>query len=40
MRLKVRHVTRFTYDAPIVDAHTELRLRPADRNGQRCRCLL
>jgi transglutaminase-like putative cysteine protease len=36
MWLSVRHVTRLTYDAPIVDAHTELRLKPAHRDGQRC----
>jgi transglutaminase-like putative cysteine protease len=36
MWLSVRHVTRLTYDAPIVDAHTELRLKPAHREGQRC----
>jgi transglutaminase-like putative cysteine protease len=36
MWLSVQHVTRLTYDAPIVDAHTELRLKPAHRNGQRC----
>jgi transglutaminase-like putative cysteine protease len=36
MWLSVEHVTRFSYDAPIVDAHTELRLKPAHRSGQRC----
>jgi transglutaminase-like putative cysteine protease len=36
MRLRVRHVTTFTYDAPIVEASTELRLRPLDVDGQRC----
>ena len=36
MWLSVRHVTRLTYDAPIVDAHTELRLKPAHGEGQRC----
>ena len=36
MWLSVRHVTRLTYDAPIVDAHTELRVKPAHRDGQRC----
>jgi transglutaminase-like putative cysteine protease len=36
MWLNVRHVTRLSYDAPIVDAHTELRLKPAHRDGQRC----
>ena len=36
MWLSVEHRTRFEYDAPIVEAHTELRLKPAHRAGQRC----
>ena len=36
MRLRVEHTTTFTYDAPIVEAYTELRLRPLDAGGQRC----
>jgi transglutaminase-like putative cysteine protease len=36
MRLRVEHTTTFTYDAPIVEAYTELRLRPLDVGGQRC----
>ena len=36
MWLSVRHVTRLSYDSPIVDAHTELRLKPAHSDGQRC----
>lgn len=36
MWLSVEHVTRFAYDAPITEAYTELRLKPAHRNGQRC----
>jgi transglutaminase-like putative cysteine protease len=36
MRLKVQHTTAFIYDAPIVEATTELRLRPLDTGGQRC----
>jgi transglutaminase-like putative cysteine protease len=36
MRLRVEHTTTFTYDAPIVEASTELRLRPRDVEGQRC----
>ena len=36
MWLSVAHVTRFTYDAPITEAYTELRLKPAHREGQRC----
>jgi transglutaminase-like putative cysteine protease len=36
MRLSVVHTTTFTYDNPIVEASTELRLRPLDVDGQRC----
>lgn len=36
MHVHVRHTTRFTYDAPITEAYTEVRLRPLDRSGQRC----
>ena len=36
MWLTVEHTTRFDYDAPVVEAHTELRLKPAHRCGQRC----
>ncbi len=36
MRLQISHRTTFTYDAPIVEAATELRLRPSDGGGQRC----
>lgn len=36
MRLRITHRTTFTYDAPIVEAATELRLRPSDGGGQRC----
>jgi transglutaminase-like putative cysteine protease len=36
MRLRVEHTTTFAYDAPIVEASTELRLRPLDVDGQRC----
>jgi transglutaminase-like putative cysteine protease len=36
MRLRVEHTTTFTYEAPIVEAYTELRLRPLDAGGQRC----
>jgi transglutaminase-like putative cysteine protease len=36
MRLKVEHTTRFAYDAPVREAHAELRLRPLDSGGQRC----
>jgi transglutaminase-like putative cysteine protease len=36
MRLGVEHTTTFEYDAPIVEAYTELRLRPLDVEGQRC----
>ena len=36
MWLTVEHVTRFSYDGPINEAYTELRLKPAHRDGQRC----
>ena len=36
MWLTVEHVTRFSYDAPISEAYTELRLKPSHRDGQRC----
>jgi transglutaminase-like putative cysteine protease len=36
MWLHVEHTTRFTYEAPIVEAYTELRMRPLDVGGQRC----
>lgn len=36
MRLRVEHTTRFHYDSPVREAHSELRLRPLDAGGQRC----
>ena len=36
MWLSVEHVTGFSYDGPITEAYTELRLKPAHGNGQRC----
>lgn len=36
MWLQAEHTTAFGYDAPIVEAYTELRLRPLDAGGQRC----
>jgi transglutaminase-like putative cysteine protease len=36
MWLHVEHSTSFDYDAPIVEAYTELRLRPLDASGQHC----
>lgn len=36
MWLSVEHTTRFTYDTPISEAYTELRMRPLDGNGQQC----
>lgn len=35
MRLRVEHTTVLTYDEPIVEGYTELRLRPRDGEGQR-----
>ncbi len=36
MRLNIEHITTFTYDAPIGEAHTMMRLRPMDAGGQHC----
>jgi transglutaminase-like putative cysteine protease len=36
MRLRVEHETLFTYDSPITEGYTELRLRPLESGGQRC----
>ncbi len=36
MRLRIEHVTTFTYDQPISEAYTEMRLKPLDADGQRC----
>jgi transglutaminase-like putative cysteine protease len=36
MWLSVEHVTQFSYDAPINEAYTEIRLKPAHQDGQRC----
>ncbi|MBK9927540.1 MAG: transglutaminase family protein [Anaerolineales bacterium] len=36
MHLKIEHTTTFTYDHPISEAYTEMRLKPLDVDGQRC----
>lgn len=36
MYLKIEHITTFTYDRPISEAYTEMRLKPLDADGQRC----
>lgn len=36
MRLSIEHVTTLSYDNPINEAHTEVRLKPSDAGGQRC----
>jgi transglutaminase-like putative cysteine protease len=36
MILRVEHTTEFRYDDPIVEAYTELRLRPLEGGGQHC----
>lgn len=36
MHLQIRHSTVLRYDRPISESHTEVRLRPLDRTGQRC----
>ena len=40
MWLGVEHTTVFSYDEPIAEAYTELRLRPSDDGGQRCSSFL
>ena len=36
MRLRIEHTTTFTYDHPISEAYTEMRLKPLDGDGQHC----
>ncbi len=36
MRLRIEHKTTFSYDHPISEAYTEMRLRPLDGHGQHC----
>jgi len=36
MRLRIEHVTTFTYDQTISEAYTEMRLKPLDGFGQHC----
>jgi transglutaminase-like putative cysteine protease len=36
MRLRIEHTTSFSYDDPISEAYTELRLHPLDTVSQRC----
>jgi transglutaminase-like putative cysteine protease len=36
MRLKIEHITTFSYDQLISEAYTEMRLKPLDADGQRC----
>lgn len=36
MRLRIEHRTTFTYDDPISEAYTEMRLKPSDGGGQTC----
>jgi transglutaminase-like putative cysteine protease len=36
MWLRIEHRTSFSYDAPIAEAYTELRLRPLAGGGQHC----
>ena len=37
MRLEIVHATRYRYSGPIAETVMEVRLRPMDGNGQRCR---
>jgi transglutaminase-like putative cysteine protease len=36
MRLHIDHITTFSYDEPISEAHTTVRMKPLDGGGQRC----
>jgi transglutaminase-like putative cysteine protease len=36
MRIRIEHITTFTYDRPISEAYTEMNLRPLEGNGQHC----
>jgi transglutaminase-like putative cysteine protease len=36
MKLHIEHTTTFSYEEPISEAFTEMRLRPSDGSGQRC----
>lgn len=36
MRLRIEHTTSFSYDQPISEAYTEMRLKPLDGQGQHC----
>lgn len=36
MRLKIQHVTRYSYPAPVCDNHNELRLMPLNDDRQTC----
>jgi transglutaminase-like putative cysteine protease len=36
MRLRIEHQTTFTYEEPISEAYTEMRLKPSDAGGQMC----
>jgi len=36
MRLKIEHTTTFSYNHPISEAYTEMRLKPLDVDGQLC----
>jgi transglutaminase-like putative cysteine protease len=35
MVFRIRHATRFAYEAPAYESHNEIRLRPGDDSGQR-----
>jgi transglutaminase-like putative cysteine protease len=36
MRLRIRHTTRFAYDAPAYQSHNQIRMRPLGSAGQSC----
>ena len=36
MKLRVEHTTKFTYEHPIAEGYTEMRMCPSEGSGQRC----
>jgi len=36
MYYTIRHVTKFTYEAPITESVMEVRMQPRNEGGQRC----
>jgi transglutaminase-like putative cysteine protease len=36
MRIRIEHSTTFTYSQPVIEAYSEMRLKPLDDSGQHC----